>query len=63
MVECLTCDQGVAGLASPEALRFVLEQDTKYLCLVLFQPRKTRSDITEFFYWDVKNQIKQRTNK
>ena len=32
------------------------------LCLVLFQPRKNRTDITEFFNWVVKNQIKQKTN-
>ena len=45
----------------PALLPCVLEQDPlTNPCLVLGQPRKTRSDITEkFVYWDVKIQTKQ----
>ena len=28
------------------------------LCLLLVKPRKTRPDMTETVYWDIKNQIK-----
>ena len=58
MVECLTGDRGLQVRASPEALHFVLEQDT-IVCLVIVQPWKTRPDMTEKNVdGDVKKQTK-----
>ena len=45
--DCLTQDQGSLALASRATLCCVLEQDTIKSSLVLVQPRRNRSYITE----------------
>ena len=52
VVECLTRDQGAAGLSLTGERHFIL-------CLVLVQPRKTHPDIAKKSVdWDIKNQVK-----
>ena len=60
VVESLTRDPGAAGL-SPIGVTVLCPWARHiYPSLVLYQPRKTRPNITEKrVYWDVKNQIKQ----
>ena len=61
MVECLNRDRGAGGSSLTGVT--VLWPLARLInpCLVLFQPRKTRPNITEKIVdWDVKNQIKQK---
>ena len=60
MVECLTRDRGAAGSSLTGVTVLCPLASHMNPCLVLVQPRKTHSDITEKNVdLDVTNQIKQ----
>ena len=59
VVEFLTWDGEVAGSSLTGVTALCPWARHINPCLALVQCRKTRSDITDFFYWDVKNQFKQ----
>ena len=64
VVECLTRDRRVTGWASPAALHCVLEQDIMINpCLVLVQPRKTSSNMTEKMLTGTQRIKSNQTNK
>ena len=60
VVRCLTRDRGVAGSSQTASLCCGPWARHIYPSLALVQHRKTHPCLTERFWWDVKNQIKQK---